>query len=661
MKFKFSLIAVLLFAVFNTVYSQIIFSNKVDSVKNLVSTSSIMTFDKELSGALPVLVGGNTYTIYSRKYDSPMNPVAAQYIFEKLQSFGISTRYQNNNATCINVIGKKMGTKYPDKYYIVCAHYDDYCPTPPDTVPGADDNASGVCGVLESARLLANMQLDYTVYFIAFDEEEMGLFGSKAYVDSAFVNGDSIMGVLNLDMISYDGNNDSKFRAIVNQPSIDLADDFISANLIYNVGLVPIKTVDGGSGGSDHWYFWQRGYKAFFGIEDDFNLYYHTNNDTYDKINQPYFTKAVKTSVATLLSWALGLKAQLNHTAIQSGTDTSARIAVLKYGLPFRVGQGLKAPRLYYKVNHGVYQSVNSFYSSNDTLKFRIPGQLPVTKISYYFALQDSANTVCVTLPSGGNGLNPPGTTPPVSYYSYYINSSGSQCSNSTPRNIPDLLIINDTILVSTTGKISEVKVNLNINHPNDGELLIMLRSPNDNTVGLSSYNGTGGANYTNTTFDDSASVSIVNGTPPFTGSYRPQNSFAPFINTNLNGPWVLRIFDKTAGNQGTLLSWCILFKYFVPISVNENTTPVSFALKQNYPNPFNPATRIGFSISKQDLVTLKIYDQLGREVQTLINDVLTPGDYEAIWNAKNYPSGVYYYRIETNDLTETKRMLLTK
>ena len=659
MRLRVFILTVLLLIITSIVSSQIIFNHKVDSVKNLVSTSSIMNFNKELSGVLPVVVGGNTYTIFSRKYDSPMNPIAAQYIYEKFQGYGLNTRYQNNNATCINVLGKKTGTKYPNRYYIVCAHYDDYNNFLNDTIPGSDDNASGICTVLESARLLSNMAMEYTVYFIAFDEEERGLYGSMAFVDTAYARGDSIMGVINLDMISYNTSSDSKIYARINTASTDLADDFINVNQLYNIGLSPIKSGAGGPS-SDHYYFWQKGYKALWCEEYDFNPYYHSGNDTYDKINQPYFTKAVKASLATLLSWAMGLKVSLKHNAILSSSDTSARVAVLKYYTPFRIAQGQNTPRLYYKVNNGSYLFVNSFYSSNDTLKFRIPGQFPATKISYYFAVQDSANSVSVTLPEGGSGINPPGTTPPSGTFSYYVYSAGNQCSN-VQKPIPDLLILQDTISINTTGKVSEVKINLNINHPNDGELLIMLRSPDNNQVTLSSYNGNGGANYTNTTFDDSASVSIVNGTPPFTGSYKPQNSFSILLNNNLNGSWILRVFDKTAGNQGILLNWCILFKYYVPISVNENTMPVSFALKQNYPNPFNPSTRISFSIGKQDLVTLKIYDQLGREIQTLVNDILTPGDYEVVWNAKNYPSGVYYYRIETNDLTETKRMLLTK
>jgi Zn-dependent M28 family amino/carboxypeptidase len=87
------------------------------------------------------------------------------------------------------------------------------------------------------------MQFDYTVYFMAFDGEEIGIYGSKADADTAYFRGDSIMGVLNLDMISYDGNNDSKFSAIVNPQTVYPADDFIAAYLKYNIGLVPAKSV----------------------------------------------------------------------------------------------------------------------------------------------------------------------------------------------------------------------------------------------------------------------------------------------------------------------------------------------------------------------------------------------------------------------------------
>jgi len=88
---------------------------------------------------------------------------------------------------------------------------------------------------------------------------------------------------------------------------------------------------------------------------------------------------------------------------------------------------------------------------------------------------------------------------------------------------------------------------------------------------------------------------------------------------------------------------------------------PEAFALDQNYPNPFNPNTKIGFKVAGSVFVSLKVYDVLGREVATLVNEQLTPGTYSATHSAENLPSGVYFYRLTSGSFTETKRMLLLK
>lgn len=85
------------------------------------------------------------------------------------------------------------------------------------------------------------------------------------------------------------------------------------------------------------------------------------------------------------------------------------------------------------------------------------------------------------------------------------------------------------------------------------------------------------------------------------------------------------------------------------------------FSLSQNYPNPFNPATNIKFQIPKSGLVKLTIFDALGKEVQTLVNQQLSHGTYSADFDGSNLPSGVYYYRIEAGSFTETKKMVLLK
>jgi hypothetical protein len=101
-----------------------------------------------------------------------------------------------------------------------------------------------------------------------------------------------------------------------------------------------------------------------------------------------------------------------------------------------------------------------------------------------------------------------------------------------------------------------------------------------------------------------------------------------------------------------------------VPIT-NLSTTESSFSLRQNYPNPFNPSTNIEFSIPEASFVTLKVYDMLGREIEQLISDNMTAGQYEVKFDAANYPSGTYFYKLSAAGINvaqfETKTMVLIK
>jgi len=90
-------------------------------------------------------------------------------------------------------------------------------------------------------------------------------------------------------------------------------------------------------------------------------------------------------------------------------------------------------------------------------------------------------------------------------------------------------------------------------------------------------------------------------------------------------------------------------------------TNPLEYTLLQNYPNPFNPTTTIKFDIPKSGNVRIIIFDARGREVETLVNEQLSPGSYETTWNASKIASGIYFYRLHTSEYTETKRMALIK
>ena len=100
---------------------------------------------------------------------------------------------------------------------------------------------------------------------------------------------------------------------------------------------------------------------------------------------------------------------------------------------------------------------------------------------------------------------------------------------------------------------------------------------------------------------------------------------------------------------------------YPIGLITISNSIPQGYSLAQNYPNPFNPETQISFEIPKISFVNLSLYDAIGREITQLVNQQLAPGSYKVEWDASNYPSGVYFYRLQAGEYTETKKMVLIK
>jgi hypothetical protein len=101
-------------------------------------------------------------------------------------------------------------------------------------------------------------------------------------------------------------------------------------------------------------------------------------------------------------------------------------------------------------------------------------------------------------------------------------------------------------------------------------------------------------------------------------------------------------------------------FDYSEVVTLDE-IAPFEFRLEQNYPNPFNPSTTIKYSVPNEQFVTLKVYDILGNEVTTLVNEEKTAGNYKIEFNSEILPSGVYYYTIVTENFVQTKKMIMLK
>jgi len=296
----FLLLSILLLQ--STSFSQ---SPIIQTIIDQTNLDSLITFVEELSGEVSTIIGGTPYTILSRNKNQPGNDKAADYIQQKLEYYGLDVYNQSFGSVGRNVYGIQPGTDYPNQKFIICAHYDDM---PTGTIaPGADDNASGTAAVLEAARVLTQYLSEYTIIYALWDEEEYGLIGAEYYAALAQAAGDSIIGVVNLDMVAWDSGTDNiaevHTRNVAN--SNTLKDKMLEINTLYNVGLT-LQTVNPGTGSSDQAAFWNEGYGAILLIEDfqDFNAYYHTTNDLVAHYNQPYYLKMCQTALGTVSTLA---------------------------------------------------------------------------------------------------------------------------------------------------------------------------------------------------------------------------------------------------------------------------------------------------------------------------------------------------------------------
>jgi subtilisin-like proprotein convertase family protein len=139
-------------------------------------------------------------------------------------------------------------------------------------------------------------------------------------------------------------------------------------------------------------------------------------------------------------------------------------------------------------------------------------------------------------------------TTVPVTTYN----------STDVPKAIADNTTVNSVRSVVDAYSITDVDVGVNITHSYDGDLVILLVPPGSAPITLVNRQGLGGDNFTNTVFDDSAATSITAGTPPYTGSFRPENPLTGLNGTMSNGTWTLRVADQANLDTGTLTAWFV-------------------------------------------------------------------------------------------------------
>ena len=270
-----------------------------------VNIDSIYYTERHLTGMEPFLLSTGLDSIRSRHSFNPDIFKAQQYLKERFLAYGYPVSeypFSLSGNTLYNLEAVKTGNRYPNQYFVICAHYDDM---PSGSIaPGADDNGSGTATVIEAARVLRNHQFEYSIRFVLFPGEEQGLWGSYYYAQAAYNASDSILGVINMDMIGYDSDDDGIMEIHAGNLSSSQQIGTLMVNNVtsWGLGLVAQYKTSTSSGASDHASFWQFNYPAVMHIEDfqDFNAYYHTTNDRLSAMAMSYFQKNAKLSVGTL-------------------------------------------------------------------------------------------------------------------------------------------------------------------------------------------------------------------------------------------------------------------------------------------------------------------------------------------------------------------------
>lgn len=273
----------------------------IQSIIDQTNLDSLTYSIEILSGVREWNINDTSYKIISRYADYVDNDIAAEYLKNRFVSLGMDTYDQKYSETGRNIYAIQQGYLYPDQYYIICGHYDSMPEIPP--APGADDNASGVSTVLEAARILRDYNPAYSIIYALWDEEETVGQGSLYFAEQASLNNMDILGVINIDMIGFDKDDNIFEVHQINGTASQIASVIDLVKSYFNFNMISkIKT--NGLDWSDHGSFYVYGYDAILLIEYlgryIQNYHWHTNHDKLIFFNLPYFHNLTKIAIGAL-------------------------------------------------------------------------------------------------------------------------------------------------------------------------------------------------------------------------------------------------------------------------------------------------------------------------------------------------------------------------
>lgn len=633
---------------------------------------------------------------------------ARDWLLARFRSLGIDSvaLQEFDPAQAENVYAVKPGVGHPEKVVIIGGHYDSIAPGG-DVAPGADDNASGTACVLECARILSQYDFDYTIVFIAFSGEELGLLGSEAFAARADANGEDVVAMINVDMIGYLAGGDAMdLDVIVDNRSTWLGDLLKGVAAMY---VPELPTIDGSlppGNNSDHVPFGRHGFDAVMVWEDSDNHspYIHTANDLVGvSYNNPTLAeRSVGIVVATLATLAERFRVVIQHEPLANSEDVDSSHVVAANVLhdgPLDP-DGLLVHYTVQEIGGDVTGwTVPLVYTgAGDAYKAVIPPQSGGSVVDYYIVAQHA---------DGFRALDPKNA--PDETHRFVIG-------------VPDVIVVDD--FSTDTGWI--------IGGPDDTAFsgLWVREAPV-----LSYYYDEPvqpGEDHT----PDPDSVCFVTGNMPRPASHSfrdvdggkttllsPEFDLSEYSNAwvvyyrwysndtggNVDDEWVVDVSNDGGSTWKRLetlaeserewvkvernladfisLTQTVSFRFVADDSgeasvvealiddfkliTYQGPTPTPPApgvtLHQNVPNPFNPGTTIRFEVVPPASATLRVYDVAGRLVATLVENEVVSGERTVRWNGRNrsgnaVASGVYFYRLDTaGNKALTRKMVLVR
>lgn len=345
-----------------------------------------------------------------------------------------------------------------------------------------------------------------------------------------------------------------------------------------------------------------------------------------------------------------------NWTQINNGINVGSFIAVNDFSFnslgTIYVGlgggfSGTTSKGVFYSTNNG-----DNWFELNDGLINNTVRSLTVDQDNFLYAGNTEGQVYKSTNPSTANTLSKTLTALNISVSNI---QSAISTITFTP---PDKQNVN-----YSQQTISSVQIRLNeVLHTRTGDLTFTIEHLGIIQTVIFEV-GVDGQDFISTILGDDNTIPIANGTAPFTGYYIPTNSLSVFNGFSPFGDWTLTITDGYAGNDGILNSWSLNISLDGATDIEKENELIlnNLSLSQNYPNPFNPSTSIQYAVSSRQFVTLKVFDLLGREVVTLVNEEKPAGVYEVTFDATGLSSGVYLYKLIAGNYSETKKMILIR